>query len=95
MAKARRLKPPEIEEIFRRFHDIEPEPKGELKSVNDFTFLVAVVLSAQATDSGVNRADGNPFQNRRHTGKNVGAGRRGSARSTSNPSAFTAPRPKT
>jgi endonuclease-3 len=56
MAKARRLKPPEIEEIFQRFHDIEPEPKGELKSVNDFTFLVAVVLSAQATDSGVNRA---------------------------------------
>ena len=56
MAKARRLKPPEIEEIFRRFHDIEPEPKGELKSVNEFTFLVAVVLSAQATDSGVNRA---------------------------------------
>lgn len=56
MAKARRLKPPEIEEIFRRFHDIEPEPKGELKSVNDFTFLVAVVLSAQATDTGVNRA---------------------------------------
>ena len=56
MAKARRLKPPEIEEIFRRFHDIEPEPKGELNSVNDFTFLVAVVLSAQATDTGVNRA---------------------------------------
>jgi endonuclease-3 len=56
MAKARRLKAQEIEEIFRRFHDIEPEPEGELKSVNDFTFLVAVVLSAQATDSGVNRA---------------------------------------
>ncbi len=56
MAKARRLKQPEIAEIFRRFHDIEPEPKGELNSVNDFTFLVAVVLSAQATDSGVNRA---------------------------------------
>ncbi|HQY73254.1 MAG TPA: endonuclease III [Aestuariivirga sp.] len=56
MAKARRLKPPEIEEIFRRFHDIEPEPKGELNSVNEFTFLVAVVLSAQATDMGVNRA---------------------------------------
>ena len=48
MAKARRLKPQEIEEIFRRFHEIEPEPKGELKSVNEFTFLVAVVLSAQA-----------------------------------------------
>jgi endonuclease-3 len=56
MAKARRLKPPEIAEIFRRFQDIEPEPKGELESVNDFTFLVAVVLSAQATDVGVNRA---------------------------------------
>jgi endonuclease-3 len=56
MAKARRLKPQEIEEIFRRFHNIEPEPKGELESVNDFTFLVAVVLSAQATDVGVNRA---------------------------------------
>ncbi len=56
MAKARRLKLPEIEEIFRRFHDIEPEPKGELNSVNEFTFLVAVVLSAQATDAGVNRA---------------------------------------
>jgi endonuclease-3 len=62
MAKARRLKPPEIEEIFRRFHDIEPEPKGELKSVNEFTFLVAVVLSAQATDSGVNRATATLFK---------------------------------
>jgi endonuclease III len=56
MAKTRRLKPQEIAEIFRRFHDIEPEPKSELKSVNEFTFLVAVVLSAQATDVGVNRA---------------------------------------
>ena len=56
MAKARRLKPQEIAEVFRRFHEIEPEPKGELDSVNAFTFLVAVVLSAQATDLGVNRA---------------------------------------
>lgn len=56
MAKTRQLKPQEIEEIFRRLQDIEPEPKGELKSVNPFTFLVAVVLSAQATDAGVNRA---------------------------------------
>ena len=56
MAKARRLKPQEIEEVFRRFHELEPEPKGELESVNAFTFLVAVVLSAQATDVGVNRA---------------------------------------
>lgn len=52
----RRLKAPDIEEIFKRFHAANPEPKGELHSVNDFTFLVAVVLSAQATDEGVNKA---------------------------------------
>jgi endonuclease III len=52
----RRLKAPDIEEIFRRFQTANPEPKGELHSVNDFTFLVAVVLSAQATDEGVNKA---------------------------------------
>jgi len=46
----------QIAEMFRRFHEANPEPKGELYSVNDFTFLVAVVLSAQATDAGVNKA---------------------------------------
>ncbi|MCE1236196.1 MAG: endonuclease III [Hyphomicrobiales bacterium] len=46
----------EIEAIFRRFAEAEPEPKGELYSVNTFTLLVAVVLSAQATDAGVNKA---------------------------------------
>jgi endonuclease III len=51
-----KLKPEAIAEIFRRFHAENPEPKGELYSVNDFTFLVAVVLSAQATDAGVNKA---------------------------------------
>ena len=51
-----KLKPDIIEEIFRRFQAANPEPKGELHSVNDFTFLVAVVLSAQATDAGVNKA---------------------------------------
>jgi endonuclease III len=56
MARARRLTSQQIEEVFRRFHEIEPEPQGELDSVNAFTFLVAVVLSAQATDIGVNRA---------------------------------------
>lgn len=57
-----RLKPSEIAEIFRRFHVETPEPKGELYSVNAFTFLVAVVLSAQATDDGVNRATKLLFQ---------------------------------
>ena len=42
--------------IFTRFRDLEPEPKGELEHVNAYTLLVAVALSAQATDKGVNRA---------------------------------------
>jgi endonuclease-3 len=50
------LSPAKIEEVFRRFHQAEPEPKTELKYVNPFTLLVAVVLSAQATDAGVNKA---------------------------------------
>ena len=45
-----------ISEIFRRFQASEPEPKGELNHVNAFTLVVAVALSAQATDIGVNRA---------------------------------------
>jgi endonuclease III len=45
-----------ISEIFRRFHAAEPEPKGELAHRNAYTLLVAVALSAQATDRGVNRA---------------------------------------
>ena len=61
MAMATRLTAAEIEEVFRRFQAAEPEPKGELKSVNNFTLLVAVVLSAQATDEGVNRATGALF----------------------------------
>ena len=46
----------EVREIFRRFAVQRPEPKGELEHVNAFTLLVAVVLSAQATDAGVNKA---------------------------------------
>lgn len=45
-----------IEQIFERFREAEPEPKGELVHRNAFTLLVAVALSAQATDRGVNRA---------------------------------------
>ncbi|RVD52468.1 MAG: endonuclease III [Mesorhizobium sp.] len=48
--------PTEVREIFRRFSVQRPEPKGELEHVNAFTLLVAVVLSAQATDAGVNKA---------------------------------------
>jgi endonuclease-3 len=46
----------EIAEAFRRFKAADPEPKGELQYVTPFTLLVAVVLSAQATDAGVNKA---------------------------------------
>lgn len=53
---AKRWTPAQIEEAFRRFQAQEPEPKGELKHTNPFTLLVAVVLSAQATDAGVNKA---------------------------------------
>ena len=56
MARRKKLKPAEIEEVFRRFHEANPRPEGELESVNTFTFLVAVVLSARATDEGVNKA---------------------------------------
>jgi len=46
----------QIEEVFRRFKAANPEPKTELRYFNPFTLLVAVVLSAQATDAGVNKA---------------------------------------
>jgi endonuclease III len=46
----------EIEEVFRRFAAANPQPRGELQHTNPFTLLVAVVLSAQATDAGVNKA---------------------------------------
>jgi len=48
--------PGDVHEIFSRFAVQRPEPKGELEHVNAFTLLVAVVLSAQATDAGVNKA---------------------------------------
>lgn len=46
----------EVHEAFSRFQKANPEPKGELEHLNPYTLLVAVVLSAQATDAGVNRA---------------------------------------
>ncbi len=45
-----------IKEIFTRFQAAEPEAKGELEHVNAYTLVVAVALSAQATDKGVNKA---------------------------------------
>jgi endonuclease III len=48
--------PAEVHEAFSRFSKANPEPKGELEHLNPYTLLVAVVLSAQATDAGVNKA---------------------------------------
>ena len=50
------MKKADIAEFYRRLADRIPEPETELRSVNDYTLLVAVVLSAQATDAGVNLA---------------------------------------
>jgi len=55
------MKKADINEFFRRMSEDNPEPKGELDYVNSFTLLVAVVLSAQATDVGVNKATGPLF----------------------------------
>lgn len=52
----------EIEQFFAALQAQTPEPKGELDYVNPYTLLVAVVLSAQATDKGVNRATGPLFK---------------------------------
>jgi endonuclease-3 len=57
-----RLTQAEIEEIFRRFDKLEPHPKTELRYADPFTLLVAVVLSAQATDSSVNKATPDLFK---------------------------------
>ena len=46
----------DMREVFSRFQAAEPEPKGELEHVNAYTLVVAVALSAQATDAGVNKA---------------------------------------
>jgi endonuclease-3 len=50
------------EEFFRRLQENNPEPKGELNYTNPYTLLVAVALSAQATDVGVNKATEKLFQ---------------------------------
>jgi len=59
---AKQLSYHRMREIFARFQASEPEPKGELEHVNAFTLLVAVALSAQATDAGVNKATRTLFQ---------------------------------
>lgn len=59
---ARQLDYHTVHQIFARFREAEAHPKGELEHVNAFTLLVAVALSAQATDAGVNKATRNLFK---------------------------------
>src|ERR1700729_250457 len=54
--ESRQARAARTEAIFERLAAANPTPKGELKYINPFTLLVAVVLSAQATDAGVNKA---------------------------------------
>jgi endonuclease-3 len=56
------MKKADIEEFYRCLQEQNPEPRGELNYVNPYTLLVAVVLSAQATDIGVNKATGPLFE---------------------------------
>ena len=61
-APGSRLTEAEIDELFRRFQEVDPHPKTELRYRDPFTLLVAVILSAQATDSSVNRATPDLFR---------------------------------
>ena len=56
------MKKTDVAEFYRRLAAQRPEPRSELDYVNPYTLLVAVVLSAQATDKGVNKATGSLFQ---------------------------------
>jgi len=56
------MKKADIDEFYRRLAEQNPDPKGELNWHNPYTLLVAVVLSAQATDVGVNKATGPLFK---------------------------------
>src|SRR5882672_7851776 len=59
---ARGFSPDQVAEIFARFATNDPDPRSELQYKNPYTLLVAVVLSAQATDKGVNKATAPLFE---------------------------------
>lgn len=58
----KRLTKARAEQLYARLAELRPEPRTELEYANPYTLLVAVVLSAQATDKGVNRATGPLFK---------------------------------
>ncbi len=73
-APGSRLTPPQIDEMFRRFEAMDPHPKTELRYRDPFTLLVAVVLSAQATDASVNKATPELFKLADTSGKMAALG---------------------
>jgi len=56
------MTPATIDKMFARFAEQDPHPKTELYFINSYTLLVAVILSAQATDAGVNKVTKDLFQ---------------------------------
>ena len=67
------LSPRQVAEVFARFEAASPEPKGELDHTTPFELLVAVVLSAQATDKGVNQATARLFPDQTYAGVSGGS----------------------
>src|SRR3974390_2127755 len=56
------MSPKDVDEFFRRLARERPDPRSKLDFINPYTLLVAVVLSAQATDAGVNKATASLFK---------------------------------
>ena len=75
------MKKKQIVEMFQRLSSAVPEPKGELYYTHPFTLVVAVVLSAQATDAGVNKATGALFDEADSPAEMVALGRSASGSS--------------
>ncbi|MGE5505823.1 MAG: endonuclease III [Actinomycetota bacterium] len=71
------MTPTQVDEFYARLAKANPEPKSELDYVNAYTLLVAVVLSAQATDAGVNKATGPLFATADTPAKMVALGEEG------------------
>ena len=71
------MKPAEVETLFRHLHERTPDPETELDFVNNYTLLVAGVLSAQATDAGVNQATRELFKTVNTPGKMLELGEDG------------------
>ena len=83
------MKPAQVRELFRRLQALNPHPVTELEHSTPFELLVAVILSAQATDKGVNVATRKLFPRRQHAGAHPGARRRRAHRLRAGPSACT------